>query len=115
MITYIDGKPHLERNGRYKVVSFSQAQEIKRSNNQKKIDHLFGQIEAFGLDRSMIATLHNTFKTEVDEFVEHGTDTLKNAITNYNTPGEIKTILDTEANPENNYTIRDSIIYELNK
>lgn len=96
-------------------ISFAEAQAIQRSANQSKIDNLLGQVEAFGLPKADIAKLHIAFKDELLEFVEYGTDTFKTAITNYNTPGDILTILDTVANPDNNFTIRDSIIYELNK
>lgn len=95
--------------------TFAEAQALQRKVNQSKIDNLLGQVEAFGLAKTDIAKLHITFKDELLEFVEYGTDTFKNAITNYNTPGDVLTILDAVANPDNNFTIRDSIIYELNK
>lgn len=122
-IFYIKQTPYLRTtrtvNGETRVnekpVSFAEAQAIQRATNQAKIDNLLGQVEAFGLSKSYIAKLHIEFKDELLEFVEYGTDTFKNTITSYNTPGDVLTILDTVANPDNGFTIRDSIIYELNK
>jgi hypothetical protein len=120
MINYSNNKPmknsiSLDGEVVQGEISFSKAGGFLRNTRENKIDNLVAQLPVFGLSLSDLEKVFLEFKEEFFSYIWLGTDTFKNAITNYNTQGEVLTILDTVANPDNNFTIRDSIIYELNK
>lgn len=116
MIIYENQQTYIqnEDGARYQV-PLSKAGFVMRKTRENRIDNLVAQLPVFGLQLSDLEKVFLEFKDEFFSYIWLGTDTFKTAITNYNTPGDILTILDTVANPDNNFTIRDSIIYELNK
>ena len=96
-------------------ISHTQRGKENRQDRESRVDNLVAQLPVFGLSIADLEKVFLEFKGEFFSYIWLGTDTFKNAITNYNTPGDVLTILDTVANQENQYTIRMSILHELNK
>ena len=98
--------------------------ELLRKRRQRAIDRLIVSAKMYDkaladANISQPQTLEQTvgiifdhYRTEMDKFIETGSDEWKNAM-NSETDPQISGILGYVANPANNFTIKDSILFEI--
>jgi hypothetical protein len=115
MITYTNGLPYiLPSSGIPQEISFEEAGRMERELRQSRIDKLIASTKVYSVLEEDIIAIFEEFKNQVDQYIAIGSSSFKVAITN-ETGTAIATRLDKLANPSNGFTIRDSILFELNK
>lgn len=116
-ITYNQGIPQINHgNGEVQVLSYDIAGRIKREERQKHIDYLISQVDSglFPVNKEQAEAIFEAFSSEVSAYINVGSNSFYTAIQN-ETGTSIATTLDTVANPANGFTIRQSILFELDK
>lgn len=86
--------------------------ELVRKRRQRAIDKLVLSTRAFPKIAYVLDTIFAHYKTEIEKFIATGSSVFKDAMEN-ETDAEIKKLLNAIANPENNFTVKDSILYEI--
>lgn len=89
-----------------------EAGEMTRKRRQRAIDKLVLSTRAFPQIAYVLDTIFSHYKVEIEKFIATGSDVFRDAMENEENE-EIKGLLNAIANPENNFTVKDSILYEI--